>query len=380
MSMSNSGQRGRLKILLGYAAGVGKTYKALEELLELQQQGKDVVVGYFEPHGRKDTISKTQGLEIIPRRKISYRGASFEEMDVEAILRRNPQVCMVDEFAHTNVPGSERSKRWEDVQVLLDAGIDVLTNLNVQHLESLNDQVTQFSGIRVRETIPDWVVKKADEVVMVDLPPQALLNRLKRGVVYTPDKANRALESFFKEPTLVALRELALRQAAHEIDVRQDVPKSDPSPVSVSGREGTSVDSRRAKSEDRILIHVSPDPSTAALIRRGKRVADFLDADCFAVCVLSEDELQSVKTPQREALSRHLNFARNLQIETQVLQGEDDAQSLVQFAREHQITQLFVLRPRAKVWHLGFGRNLVQQVVRLARDMQVTVVAERHRA
>lgn len=377
--MSDSGQRGRLKILLGYAAGVGKTYKALEELQELKLQGKDVVIGYFEPHGRKDTISKTQGLEIIPRREVSYRDTVFEEMDVEAILRRRPQVCMVDEYAHTNVPGSGRIKRWEDVQVLLDSGIDVLTNLNVQHLESLNDQVSQFAGIRVRETIPDWVVKQADEVVMVDLPPQALLNRLKRGVVYAPEKAEQALANFFKEPTLVALRELALRQAAHEIDVRQDLPEGASFARSATAREGLNVSSRRAKSEDRILIHVTSDPSTAALIRRGKRVADFLSADCYAVCVLSGGDLQSVCSPERETLERHLNFARNLQIETQVVQGEDDAETLVQFARQHQITQLFVLRPHSGGWHFGLGRNLVQRVVWLARDMQVTVVAERRR-
>ena len=194
----------------------------LEEAQELKRQGVDVVIGYFEPHGRKDTIAKTEGLEIIPRRKIEYRGSAFEEMDTEAILRRTPSVCVVDEFAHTNVPGSERTKRWEDVMVLLDAGIDVLTTMNLQHLESLNDQILQITGIRVRETVPDWVIKQADEVVMVDVTPEALINRLKRGVVYAPEKAARALENFFKEQTLVALRELALRQAAHEVEIRQE--------------------------------------------------------------------------------------------------------------------------------------------------------------
>jgi two-component system sensor histidine kinase KdpD len=219
--MTEQRPHGRLKILLGYAAGVGKTFKMLDEAHELKRRGADVVVGYFEPHGRKDTITKAEGLEIIPRRRVPYRGSMFEEMDTDAVLRRHPRVCLVDELAHTNIPGSDRTKRWEDVQVLLDTGIDVLTTLNVQHLESLNDQVREFSGIRVRETIPDWVVKQADEVVMVDLPPEALLNRLKRGVVYTPEKASRALENFFKESTLVALREVALRQAAHEVDSRQ---------------------------------------------------------------------------------------------------------------------------------------------------------------
>src|SRR5438477_6167573 len=187
-------QRGKLKIFMGYAAGVGKTYKMLEEAQDLKASGVDVVIGYFEPHGRKETIAKVEGLEVIPRQKIDSRGSSFEEMDTNAILARHPQVCAVDEFPHTNVPGSERSKRWEEVEVLLAAGIDVLTTMNIQHLESLNDQVWQISGIRVRETIPDWVVQRADEVVMVDLTPRALLHRLQRGVVYKQEKAEGALK------------------------------------------------------------------------------------------------------------------------------------------------------------------------------------------
>src|SRR5579862_4677148 len=214
-------RRGQLRVLLGYAAGAGKTFRMLEEAQELKRQGADIVVGYFEPHGRKDTIEKTEGLEIIPRRKVEYRGCAFEEMDTEAILRRAPKVCAVDEFPHTNVPGSERAKRWEDVMVLLDAGIDVITTMNIQHLESLNDQMREITGVQVRETIPDWVVKQADEVVLVDVPPRALLNRLQRGVIYGTDKAQRALQNFFKEPTLAALREMALRQTAHEVDIRQ---------------------------------------------------------------------------------------------------------------------------------------------------------------
>src|SRR6266568_2910358 len=211
MTQPDPSRRGRLKVFLSYAAGAGKTYRMLEEAQELKKQGADVVVGYFEPHGRKDTIEKIEGLEIIPRRKIEYRGVEFEEMDTEAILRRAPQICVVDEFPHTNVPGAERAKRWEDVLALLDAGIDVLTTMNVQHVESLNDQIFDITGVRVRETIPDCLLKEADEVVMVDLTPRALLNRLARGVVYAPEKARQAAEKFFKESTLVALRELALR-------------------------------------------------------------------------------------------------------------------------------------------------------------------------
>src|SRR5579875_3377450 len=211
---------GKLKIFLGYAAGVGKTYQMLEEAQELRQRGVDVVIGYFEPHGRKDTIAKTERLEFVPRKKVEYRGSLFEEMDTDAIIARKPQVAVVDEFPHTTVPGSPRDKRWQDVLAILDGNIDVLTTMNVQHLESLNDQMAQITGVKVRETIPDWVVKLADEVVMVDVTPRALLNRLERGVVYPPEKAQRALENFFKESNLVALREMALRQAAHEIEER----------------------------------------------------------------------------------------------------------------------------------------------------------------
>ena len=368
-------RRGRLKIFLGYAAGVGKTYQMLDEAQKLKHQGIDVVVGYFEPHGRQDTIAKAEGLEFVPRRTITYRASTFEETDVEAILRRRPQVCAIDEFAHTNVPGSERAKRWEDVQVLLDAGIDVLTTMNVQHLESLNDQVWQFTGIRVRETIPDWVVKQADEVVMVDLPPQALLNRLKRGAIYSRDKARLAAEKFFQESNLVALRELAMRQTAHEVEVRLGAPEETERPT--EDADDRPSPATAAPPSDRILIFITDDPSTAALIRRGRRVADYLKADCFAVFIHRQIDLQGLPRAQREAIERHLNFARNLHVETRVLQGENVAEALVNFARLHRITQIYLARPRQSSWPRLLGRNLLGQVVRLARDMQVTIVADR---
>lgn len=377
--MPEAVRRGRLKLLLGYAAGVGKTYQMLEEAQKLKRQGIDIVIGYFEAHGRKDTIAKTEGLQTVPRRALAHRGSVFEEMDVEAILRRRPEVCVVDEYAHTNVPGAERAKRWEDVQLLLEAGIDVLTNMNVQHLESLNDQVWQFTGVRVRETIQDWVIKKADEVVMVDLPVQALMNRLKRGVVYPPEKARQAMENFFKEPTLDALRELALRQTAHEVDMRQVIEGEAEEFLQKSGEKGRSRSFSGVEPADRILIHITPDPSTAALVRRGRRVADFLGADCFAVCVLPDSNLHDLPPAEQEALEKHLNFARSLQIETRLLQGEDVATMLVDFARRNQITQLFLLRAKPRPWPLVFRRNLVQQVARLAHDMQVIIVAERRR-
>ena len=366
--------RGKLKIFLGYAAGVGKTYQMMEEAQDLERQGFDVVIGYFEPHGRKDTIAKTEGLEMVPRRTIDYRGSPFEEMDTDAILGRDPQICVVDEFPHTNVPGSERLKRWQDVQILLDAGIDVLTTMNIQHLESLNDQIWQITGIRVRETIPDWVMQQADQVVMVDLTPRALLNRLARGVVYSQEKAKKALENFFQESTLVALRELALRQTAHEVEIRQvdyEAPGFLPQPGYTDEAEPA------PRASDRILILVTPEPSSAMLIRRGKRVADYLQADCFAVAVSREADLHDLPPTEREGVERHLNFARNLHIETRILRGHDIAKTLVEFAHLNGVTHIFLARAQPKQWQALARRGLVQQVVHSARDMQVTIVADR---
>ncbi|HLI29890.1 MAG TPA: histidine kinase [Terriglobia bacterium] len=371
---------GTLKIYLGYAAGVGKTFKMLEEGHKLKREGQDVVIGYFEPHGRKDTIAEAEGIEMIARRKIQYRGAVFEEMDTAAILQRSPQVCLVDEFAHSNVPGSERSKRWEDVQILLDAGIGVLTTMNVQHIESLNDQVWHISGIRVRETVPDWVVKQADEIVMVDVPPQALLNRLRRGAIYAREKANLALQNFFKESTLVALRELALRQTAHEVDVRHVEHESGAATLSGGfAVPGVAHSAASDTPQDRILIHVTPDPLSAMLIRRGRRVADYQQADCFAVAVERGADGRFLPAAEREALDKHLNFARNLHIETRVLEGENVAETLVDFAHRYQVTQIFLARPHGKPRLRLLHKDLVREVVRKARNIEVTVVAERHR-
>lgn len=376
MTDTQNQSRGRLKVYLGYAAGVGKTYQMLADAHELKQKGLDVVIGYLEPHGRKDTIAQAKGLELIPRQKLEYRGSTFEEMDLDAILKRKPQVCVVDELPHTNVPGSTRGKRWEDVLALLEAGIDVLTTMNIQHLESLFDQVWQMTGVRVRETIPDWVMKQADEVVMVDLTPRALLNRLERGVVYPLEKAQRALENFFKESTLVALREFALRQTAHEVEIRQVTL---PEPITYAAGVLPAAGPGPFAGNDRILVHLTELPSTAMLIRRGKRVADYLQAQCFAVYVHTEANLASHPPARREAIERHLSFARNLHLETHVLQGTDTVGTLMTFARLHRVTQIYVARPQYSRWHGFLARNFVHRIVAEARDMQVTIVAERRR-
>jgi two-component system, OmpR family, sensor histidine kinase KdpD len=368
--MANT-DRGKLKLYMGYAAGVGKTYKMLEDAQALKAQGVDIVIGYFEPHGRQATIEKTEGLETIPRAKVQYRGSFFEEMDTEAILARRPQLCLVDEFAHTNVPGSTHIKRWEDIEILRDAGIDVLTTMNIQHLESLNDQVWQITGIRVRETIPDWVVQQSDEVIIIDLTPRALLHRLERGVIYDPEKVERALQNFFRESTLAALRELALRETAHEIEHRVTKEEAAITPKA--------PDQRQIKNH-RILLLVTADPNTAILIRRAKRVGDFLGAECFAVAVNSSSDLNRMMYQDREAIERHVNFARNMRIETRMLEGNDPAQTLIDFAHENHITQIFLARTRKRSYSLFWQGGLLQKIVRLARDMQVVIVSEREPA
>jgi two-component system sensor histidine kinase KdpD len=368
-------RRGRLRVFLGYAPGVGKTFRMLEEAQHLKRQGKDIVIGYFEPHGRKDTIAKTVGLEMVPTKKINYRDVAFQDMDTDAIIRRHPAICVVDELAHTNVPGSERAKRWEDVQVLLDAGIDVITNMNIQHLESLNDHIFNITGVRVRETVPDWFVKSADEVVMVDATTGALLNRLKRGDIYALEKAQQAMENFFKESTLAALRELALRQTAHELEFREiaEVPE-------LAAGLSAVQPGREREVRDRILIYVTADPSSAVLIRRGRRMADYLGADCFAVCVSSHGGGRRWVNQDVEGIQKHLNFARNLHIESRMLEGDDPAETIVDFARRNQVTQILVGRPKKRGFLNRFlFTDMVLRIVRKAKDIRVIIVAERRR-
>jgi len=366
-------KKGRFKIFLGYAAGVGKTYQMLEEGQALRRKGVDVVIGYFEPHGRQDTISRTEGMEFIPRRKLEYRGAAFEEMETDAVLRRNPEVCLVDELAHTNAPGSERLKRWQDVFLLLEAGISVLTSLNIQHLESLNDQIWQMTGVRVRETLPDWVVDSADEIVVVDVTPRALRHRLERGVIYGREKADKALENFFTEQNLYALREIAMRHAAHEIEDKLAVGQ-----VPDTGPDASAPDEPSATREC-LLLCIDERPSAAILIRRGRRVADYLRAECIAIYVTPDAGMSHLSQEQREAVEKHLGFARNLRIETKVIEGRDVATTVVDFARTRHATHIYMGRSLLKAWKLRLQRSNLQRIVRLAEEMEITIVAERRR-
>jgi two-component system, OmpR family, sensor histidine kinase KdpD len=371
--------RASLKVYLGYAAGVGKTFQMLADGHAAADRGVDVVVAYFQPHARPDTIEQAQGLEIVPHRKIEYRGKTFEEMDTEAVLRRKPGVALVDELAHTNIPGSERIKRWEDVQLVLDAGIEVWTTMNVQHIESLNDQIWQITGIQVRETVPDGIVRQAAEIVAVDVTPDALLNRLKRGAVYKPEMVEKALSGFFKGSNLGALRELTLRQAAHQVDLRQsayDETRGFQVPRISEARPGDTLDNHP---KERILIHITADPSTAMLIRRGRRVADYLHADCTALFVHQTPELSQLPVEERQAVEKHLRFARSLQIETRVFAGSDIAKTVVDFARRNQVAQIFVAHSPVGLLERLRGKSFTEDIVRLAQDLQVTVVADRTR-
>jgi two-component system, OmpR family, sensor histidine kinase KdpD len=370
--------RGSLKVYLGYAAGVGKTFQMLADGRAAAERGVDVVLAYFQPHARPDTIAQAQSLETVQHRKIEYRDKTFEEMDTEAVLHRRPSIALVDELAHTNIPGSTRTKRWEDVQVLLDAGIEVWTTMNVQHIESLNDQVWQITGIQVRETVPDGIVRQAVEIVAVDVTPDALLNRLKRGAVYKPEMVEKALSGFFKGSNLGALRELTLRQAAHEVDLRQsayDETRGFQVPRISEARPSGATDHQP---KERILIHMTADPSTAILIRRGRRVADYLRADCTALFVHRTPELSQLPAEERQAVEKHLRFARSLQIETRILGGSDIAKTVVDFARQNQVTQIFVAHTQVGLLE-RLRKNFTEDIVRLAQDLQVTVVADRSR-
>lgn len=371
--------RGSLKVYLGYAAGVGKTFQMLADAHASAERAMDVVLAYFEPHARPDTIEQARALEAVPHKKIEYRGKLFEEMDTDAVLARNPKIALVDELAHTNIPGSARTKRWEDVQVLLDAGIEVWTTMNVQHIESLNDQIWQVTGIQVRETVPDWVIRQAAEIVAVDVTPDALLNRLKRGAIYKPEMVQKALTGFFKGSNLGALRELALRQAAHEVDLRQtayDESSSFQLPRVAEARPGRVSDNQP---REHILIHITAAPSTAMLIRRGRRVADYLHGNCTALFVHRTAQIDELPSDELQAVEKHLRFARSLQIETRVIAGADIAKAVVEYARQHKVTQIFVAQSHTGLRERLRGQNFAENIVRLAQDLQVTVVADRSR-
>ena len=351
--------RGRLKIYLGFAAGVGKTYKMLEEANRRKERGQNVVIGYIETHSRPGTVGQLGGLEIIPRKVLDYRGVKLEEMDTDAILERRPQICLVDELAHTNATGSARQKRWQDVDVLLAHGITVLSTLNVQHLESLNDTVYDITGVRVRETVPDNILRSADEVIIVDITPRALVNRLRRGDVYKPDKVEQALGNFFREGNLSALRELALREVTHSVD--DDVS---------SYRKAKNIEAHWASGE-RVLVCLSPTSSSLRLIRRGWRIAQRLQAEIFGVYVADHPPTEQ----EKQVLNNDFTLAERLGVPVVTLQG-DVANEIIRFAQENEITQLVIGHSSRSRWQEFIKGSIVNRMTRELRSVDILIVTE----
>jgi two-component system, OmpR family, sensor histidine kinase KdpD len=332
--------RGRYKVFLGMAAGVGKTYRMLQEGQAEAEAGRDVVIGYLEPHGRAETVAQAVGLEQVPRRRLQYRETQLEEMDLPGILNRAPELCLIDELAHTNAPGAEHEKRWQDIADVLAAGIDVYSTVNVQHLESLNDQVAELTGTRVRETVPDAALTSADDVVLIDITPASLVARLQAGHVYPPERIQSALNNFFKLENLSALREVALRQVAEEIEAKRL-----PTDGSIRGREERLVDSAAPQAiGERLLALVTPQPRSQRVVRRAWRSAQRLGAELDVLWVADHDP-RPEEQEQLEALRRLTSvLGAHLLVEP----GDDVAVVAQRVARERGTTYVLMGAPEPR--------------------------------
>lgn len=354
--------RGRLKIFLGYAAGVGKTYTMLEAAHERKAEGVDVVVAYVETHGRAEIEALLQDLESIPRRQVEYRGKLLAEMDVDAVVARRPQLALVDELAHTNAPGSRHPKRYQDVQELLATGINVYTTLNVQHLESLNDVVAQITGVVVRERVPDRVVDDATEIELIDLPPDELLQRLKEGKVYVPEQAARAIEKFFRLGNLTALRELVMRCAAERVDEQMRAymqTRAIPGPW---------------PAKERLLVCIGPSPFSERLVRAGRRLADELDAEWFAVYVETPDHYRLPQN-QKDRISRTLRLAEELGGKAVTLPGHSIAEAVLDYARKQNVTKIVAGKPIQPRWRELLGGSVMDQIIRHSGPLDVYFIS-----
>jgi two-component system sensor histidine kinase KdpD len=353
-------KEGVLKILLGYAPGVGKTYTMLSEANRRRRRGQDLVIGIVETHGRKPIEDLASTLEQIPKRRLNYKGITFEEMDVDAILARRPGVALVDELAHTNIDGSKHRKRYEDVMELLGANIDVLSTMNIQHMDSLAPLVQSITGIPVRETVPDWVLKRAGEVVMVDLTPEALQNRMRRGDIYPLDTIDRALANFFRPGNLIALRELALRQVADTVDRE------------LGSYLVTKEISRNWGVRERIAVSISAHPSSQYLIARGARLARAVGAELYVVYVdtseAGEGELRS--------LAANIRFAEELEAKVERLQGDGVGEALGEFVKERRITQVVLGHSPARGWRRYFYLSALNRFLRRAPAVDVHIVTQ----
>jgi len=360
-------RRGRLRVFFGASAGVGKTYAMLEAALAARAAGTDVVVGYVEPHGRVETERLLEALECLPTQSVRYRGMVREEFDLDAALRRRPEILLVDELAHSNLidghPPPRHAKRWQDINELCDAGINVWTTLNIQHLESLNDLVAQITGSRQRETIPDRVLDEADEIELIDLPPDDLLQRLRQGKVYVSEQVATAVERFFRKPNLIALRELALRRTADRVDAaarEQGLPGG--------------LQSRAYLARDRLLVAVGPDAQAAQLVRTGKRLADAMDAEWTAVYV-ETPALQRLSAADRDRRIDILRLAESLGAGTVTLDGPTAARALTEYARTLGATRVLVGEPRRRGWRALIRPSTATELIRSAQGFDVLVVA-----
>jgi two-component system sensor histidine kinase KdpD len=355
-------QRARLRIYIGAAPGVGKTYAMLEDAHAFRRQGIDVVVGLVETYGRRDTEAQVKDLEIIPRRRVEYRDVVLEEMDLDAILRRKPQLCVVDELAHTNAPTSRHEKRYEDVLELLDAGIGVLTAVNIQHLETLNDAVGRVTGVRVRETVPDTFLDRADEVVNVDVTVQELQTRLRQGKVYKPEKVEQALSNFFREANLSTLRELALRAVADEVGEKA---------ASHRQREGLEP----ALIPERVMVCMSSNADAHRVLRTGSRIAGRLGARWYAVYVETPREAPGRITPaNRDALQRNIELAERLGATVVRVKADRPADGLIAYAKREGITHVIFGQSARSRWEILMKGSTLDRFLEEVRDAAVQVV------
>jgi two-component system, OmpR family, sensor histidine kinase KdpD len=357
-------RRGGLKLYIGFAAGVGKTYRMLEEARALKKRGVDVVLGYVEPHGRPETTALIEGLEVVPRRKVEYRGVIVEEMDLDAILARKPEICVVDEIPHTNAPGSKNKKRYQDVLDILAAGINVIGALNIQHLESLKDVVEKATNVPIHETVPDRFLKEAVQVVNLDLAVEDLLERLKTGKIYASDKVTWALEHFFKDANLNTLRELALREVAESLE-RQSETKARTKAGEVRGGTG------------RVMVCMSSYPPHAeTLLRKGSRMAGRLSGDWFVVYVETPREAPDrIDSEAQRHLLANIGLARELGAEVVRLQARDPVPALIDFARSHGVGHIVIGRSNQPWWRQLLGRSVPLRVLEEAKDLDVHIVS-----
>ena len=353
--------RGIFKLFLGYAPGVGKTYSMLSEALRRRSRGEDLVIGVVETHGRKGIEELASQIESVPRKTIEYKGTVFEEMDVDAIIARKPDVVLVDELAHTNIPGSKHRKRYEDIQDLLAAKIDVVSTLNIQHIESIAPVVRSITGITVRETVPDWVPLTATETVMVDLTPEALHNRMKRGDVYSTEKVERSLKNFFRRGNLIALRELALRQVAEQVDRSLETYMEDE-----DIRKNWGV-------RERMAICISGNPAGQYLVARGARMARRMDAELYVVHV---DREIGPKESNTSALAANLRFAESLGAKVIRLKGRSVADSVAEFVRTKHITQVIFGRAPIHDWRKYLYLSAVHRFLRESPAVDVHIVTQ----